>query len=136
MTRPALDALPLVRQAKLGVSCRVKGPAGKPNVKRRTARKNLRSSLKRFNEWCKKNRHLRLPVLFKQLNTKLRGYYNYFGVYGNYSGLPEFYFRAVRVLMKYLNQRSQRRSYNWAGFRQLIEQFGIIKPHIVRRPKR
>jgi hypothetical protein len=48
-----------------------KDHAGKPHVKRRTARKNLRSSLKRFNEWCKKNRHLRLPVLFKQLNTKL-----------------------------------------------------------------
>ena len=52
-----------------------KDRAGKPHVKRRTARKNLRNSLKRFNEWCKKNRHLRLPELFKQLNAKLRGYY-------------------------------------------------------------
>ena len=113
-----------------------KDRAGKPHVKRRTARKNLRSSLKRFNEWCKKNRHLRLPVLFKQLNTKLRVYYNYFGVHGNYSSLSEFYFCAVRMLMKYLNQRSQRHSYNWAGFLQLIEQFRLMKSHIVRRPKR
>jgi RNA-directed DNA polymerase len=110
--------------------------AGKPQVKRRTARKNLRSSLKRFNQWCKENRHQRLPLLFKQLNAKLRGYYNYFGVYGNSFSLNQFYLQALRLLMKYLNQRSQRSSYNWTGFLQLIEQFGIEKPRIVGRPKR
>jgi len=113
-----------------------KDHAGKPNVKRRTARKNLRSSLKRFNEWCKKNRHLRMPELFEQLNAKLRGYWNYYGVIGNFSSLQLFFYRAMRQLMKYLNRRSQRGSYNWAGFLQLIEQFGIEKPHITRRPKR
>lgn len=114
-----------------------KDRAGKPNVKRRTARKNLRSSLKRFNEWCKKNRHLRLPELFKQLNAKLRGYFNYYGVIGNFSSLMVFFYRALRMLMKFLNRRSQRGSYNWAGFLQLIEQFGVVKPHInTRCPRR
>ena len=41
-------------------------------VKRRTARKNLRDSLKRFNAWCKLNRHLRLPELFEQVQHPLR----------------------------------------------------------------
>ena len=113
-----------------------KDRTGKPHVKRRTARKNLRNSLKRFNEWCKLNRHLRLPELFKQLNAKLRGYFNYFGVIDNFSSLTLFFYKAMRLLMKYLNQRSQRGSYNWAGFVQLIEQFGIVKPYITRRPKR
>ena len=31
---------------------------GKDHLKRRTARKKLRSSLKRFTAWCKENRHL------------------------------------------------------------------------------
>jgi RNA-directed DNA polymerase len=113
-----------------------KDRTGKPHVKRRTARKNLRNSLKRFNEWCKKNRHLRLPELFKQLNAKLRGYFNYYGVNGNFASLMLFFYRALKLLMKYLNRRSQRGSYNWAGFQQLTEQFGIVKPHISRRPKR
>jgi len=112
-----------------------KDRAGKPLVKKRTARKNLRSSLKRFNEWCKENRHLRLPELFKKLNAKLRGYYNYFGVIGNYPSLKLFYYKAIKLLVKYLNRRSQRRSYNGAGYTQLIEQFGTAKPHIVGRPK-
>ncbi len=112
-----------------------KDRAGKPHVKRRTARKNLRDSLKRFNVWCKQNRHLRLPELFHQLNAKLRGYFNYYGVYGNYPSLMLFFYKAMRLLMKYLNRRSQRGSYNWAGFQQLIEQFGIVKPRITRRPR-
>jgi group II intron reverse transcriptase/maturase len=113
-----------------------KDRAGKPHVKRRTARKSLSKSLKSFNLWCKENRHLRLPELFKQLNAKLRGYYLYYGVHGNFVSLQRFFFRAVRLLMKHLNQRSQRKSYNWAGFRQLIEQFGIEKPRIVGHPNR
>lgn len=112
-----------------------KDRAGKPHINRRTARENLRSSLKRFKQWCRENRHRRLLELFKALNAKLRGYYNYFGVYGNLPSLNAFYFYAVRTLWKHLNQRSQRKSYNWPGFKQLMEQFGIQKPYIVGRPK-
>lgn len=109
---------------------------GKPHVKRRTARKTLRNSKKRFTQWCRENRHRRLPDLFKAVNAKLRGYYNYFGVHGNSLSLSAFYFHVVRTLKKFLNRRSQRKSYNWVGIKQLVEQFGIAKPHIVGRPKR
>jgi group II intron reverse transcriptase/maturase len=109
---------------------------GKPHVWRRTARKNLRSSLKRIKEWCKRSRNLRLPEFFKLLNAKLRGHYNYYGVIGNYPSLQQFFYGVTMQLMKYLNRRSQRRSYNWAGLNQLFEQFGIEKPYIVKRPKR
>jgi hypothetical protein len=61
---------------------------------------------------------------------------NYFGVYGNLSSLNTFYLYAVRALWKFLNRRSQRKSYNWAGFNQLTELFDIAKPRIVGRPKR
>ena len=113
-----------------------KDRSGKPHVALRTSSKKLRSSLKSFNEWCKKNRHKRLAELFKTLNAKLRGYFNYYGVIGNYVSLQLFFDKAIRMLFRHLNQRSQRRSYNWNGFHQLIEQFGIVKPHIVERPKR
>jgi len=109
---------------------------GKPHVDKRTARKSLRKSQKRLSLWCKGNRHRRIPELFNALNAKLRGYYNYFGVYGNLSSLNAFYLYAVRALWKFLNRRSQRKSYNWLGFNQLMERFGIAKPYIVIRPKR
>ena len=109
---------------------------GKPHVDKRTARKSLRKSQKRIPLWCKENRHRKIPELFKALNAKLRGYYNYFGVYGNLSSLNAFYLYAIKALLKFLNQRSQRKSYNWIGFNQLMEQFDIVKPRIVVRPKR
>jgi group II intron reverse transcriptase/maturase len=112
-----------------------KDQAGKPHVKRRTSRKKLTGSLKNFNAWCKENKHLRLNKLFERLNAKLRGYYNYYGINGNYPSLNMFFFQVVRLLRKQLDQRSQRKSYNWVGFNQLIEQFGLEKPRIANRPK-
>ncbi|MCJ7434799.1 MAG: hypothetical protein MUO77_15050, partial [Anaerolineales bacterium] len=63
------------------------------------------------------------------------GYFNYFGVHGNYPCLALFHYWAIRYLWKYLNQRSQRKSYNWVGFKQLLSHFGVVKPHIVNRPR-
>ena len=109
--------------------------AGQLRVQRRTARKRLRRSLKNFKVWIKDQRHLRLSDLFTRLNAKLRGYYNYFGVLGNAGSLHQFFERAMWLVWKQLNQRSQRQSYNWVGFRELIDQFKIERPRIVGRPK-
>src|SRR5829696_2212393 len=49
-------------------------------LKRRTARKRLRNSLKRVTEWCRQNRHRRIREQVQLLNAKLRGYNNYYGV--------------------------------------------------------
>jgi len=112
-----------------------KDRSGKPHLKRRTSRKKLRSSIKRFTEWCKKNRNLEPRVLFRRLNAKLRGYYNYYGVFGNYDSLQQFFKQVKRILFKWLNRRSQRRSYNWLGFEQLLEHYRVEQPRIVGQPK-
>jgi group II intron reverse transcriptase/maturase len=113
-----------------------KDRAGKPHVDKRTARKSLRNSLTRFKLWFKENRHRRLPDLFKLLNAKLTGYINHFGVHGNIQSLEFFYYQVIRQVWKYLNRRSQRKSYNWEGFKQLLDFFGVVKPHIINRPRR
>jgi group II intron reverse transcriptase/maturase len=110
--------------------------SGKPHVKKRTSRKKLRASLKNANQWCKENKHRRLADLFRRLNAKLRGYYNYYGVHGNYDSLKEFFEQMLWFLKRQLNQRSQRKSYNWHGFNQLISYFQIERPRIVGRPRR
>jgi RNA-directed DNA polymerase len=108
---------------------------GKDHLKRRTARKKLRTSLKRFTAWCKENRHVRLPVLFQRLNAKLRGYYNDYGVHGNAASLQEFFNNAIRILLKWLNRRSQRHSYTWQGYTAVLERFQVARPRIVGRPQ-
>ena len=108
---------------------------GRAHLKRRTSRKKLRGSLKHFTAWCREHRNLRLHVMFRQLNAKLRGYYNYYGVIGNYASLNQFFTQAMRILYKWLNRRSQRRSYNRQTFAELLEHFAVERPRIVGRPK-
>jgi group II intron reverse transcriptase/maturase len=104
---------------------------GQPHLKRRTARKRLWASLVRFAQWCRAVRHRELRELIRVLNAKLRGYYNYYGVIGNYESLETFFRHALRILFKWLNRRSQRRSYTWQGFTALLAYYRVEKPRIV-----
>jgi group II intron reverse transcriptase/maturase len=109
---------------------------GEPRVQRRTSRKKLRNSLANFTQWCKQSRHMPLRKLFPLLKSKLRGYYNYYGVSGNSDGLQEFFERSKAILWKWLNRRSQRGSFTWLGFTALLHHFHVPRPRIVRRPRR
>lgn len=102
----------------------------KPVLKRRTARKKYRAALASFQEWCRTNCRLPTKELFAKLNSKLRGYYYYYGIRGNYDSLYDFFYHAKRILFRILNRRSQRRSYNWKGFAELIKVFKLQKPRL------
>lgn len=103
---------------------------GKDNLRRRTDPKKQRISLKNFKIWCRESRNFRLRKLFFLLNSKLRGYYNYYGLIGNYDSVSKFFFHAVRTLYKWLNRRSQRRSFNWSQFREVLDYYRIERPRI------
>ena len=107
-----------------------RGRWGKSVIKRRTARKKYRAALASFQDWCRK--HCMMPKwkLFAALNAKLRGYYNYYGIRGNIESIDDFYYQVTRMLYRQLNRRSQRRSYNWKGFAELIKVFKLERPHI------
>ena len=101
-------------------------------IQRRTSRKKLRSSLRNFKEWCKEIRNRRLRNIFEMLNARLRGYYNYYGVIGNYRGIREFYYQAMKILYKWLNRRSQRKSFNYRVFNEILKYYHIERPRITQ----
>ncbi len=103
---------------------------GTPRVMRRTARKKLRAALKRMTEWIRLNRHKPTRWFFKTLNTKLQGHYNYYGVRGNSRSLWVFYEEVKNACFKWLNRRSQRKSYTWEAFKRLLSYIKIAKPKI------
>ena len=118
-----------------GVECRWgTDRGGKPHLKRRTARKKLRNSLKRFTAWCRETCRSRVRDVFRDLNVKLRGYYRYDGVHGNSPSLQQFFNSAMRILFKWLNRRSQRRSDTGTGFTELLRHFRVERPRLVGRP--
>lgn len=106
---------------------------GKDIIKRRTSRKRLRMSLKNLKRWCREMRNVRLDRLFRELNSKLRGYYNYYGIIGNYKSIKEFFLRGLRILFKWLNRRSQTLSFNYREFFNALKRYGIERPRITER---
>ena len=107
---------------------------GKTCLKRYTAPVRFRKSVKAFTDWLKQARHLKLSQFFEQFKRKLRGYYNYYGIVGNSKALGRFHFIIMVTLYKWLNRRSERRSYNWHGFNELLCHFKISFPTVPVRP--
>jgi len=101
---------------------------GKMWVRRRTSPKKLRASTKAFADWIKANRHRRIGNLMRNVAQKLRGYWNYYGVPGNLESLKRLNRECMKLLFKWLNRRSQKRSYTWAGFNEMCEYFGMPPP--------
>jgi len=103
-------------------------------VGRKTSPKKFRVTCKELNNW------LRMIRNFKQakdwwpvLQAKLRGHYQYYGIRGNMRAIGRFYRLAVRMTFKWLNRRSQRKSFNWERFYTYLERYPLPKPKIVQR---
>jgi hypothetical protein len=63
----------------------------------------------------------------------MKWYYNCYGVHGNSKSLKADYYQATRIVFKWLNRRSQRRSKNWRGFKELLKHFEVPQPRMRER---
>ena len=106
---------------------------GKDIIVRSISRSKLRKSILAFKEWCKENRNCRIAKIIDMLNAKLRGYFNYYGVIGNSKSLYQFYSVIRKILYKWLNRRSQRKSFNWREFNKKMQWYGLLKPRITEK---
>lgn len=95
---------------------------GRPIVKLKTSRKRMSSKLKNVATWIKavRNRY-RLPQIWKTLCMKLRGHSNYYAVSFNLEQVGAFLHKAVKIVFKWLNRRSQKRSFTWEKFNHYIK---------------
>ena len=73
---------------------------------------------------------MRLKDLLAMVNLKLRGHYQYYGVTDNIGSIADFLFYTQRMLFKWLNRRSQKRSYTWDGYNELLKTFPLARPRI------
>ena len=97
-------------------------------VKAKTCKKKFRAKVKDMKAWIMKNRNLPVKVLIGKLNQKLEGHYNYYGVIDNSAGLWSYLNEVKRLLYKWLNRRSQRRSYNYKQFNNLLQTYPLKVP--------
>jgi RNA-directed DNA polymerase len=102
-------------------------------VKRRTSRKRLQAAIRDIGQWIKTNRDRKVRDLLSDLQKKVHGHGSYYGLRGNSESLATYFNEVSKRLVKWLNRRSQRRSYTWQGFNRLMAKFAITCP-TVRRP--
>ncbi len=109
-----------------------KSRKGKFIVGRKTSRKKFRMKCKEMNNWLRKIRNYRkAKEWWPVLQAKLRGHYQYYGVSGNMRSLRRFYSQTLRMTLKWLNRRSQRKSFNWTSFERYLEHYPLPEPRIV-----
>lgn len=97
----------------------------------KTSKKKLRSKIKAMKEWIMNHRTMPLEWIFKTVNAKLRGHYQYYGVTDNIREVKSFLYITRKLLFKWLNRRSQKRSYTWETFNNgLLNTFPLQEPSI------
>lgn len=104
---------------------------GKLVLKRKTSSKKLTIALSKMQDWIKSNRHRKLNELIPELNVKLRGHYNYYGITFNSKGVNSYFEQVKRILHKWLNRRGGKPVWSWERFNQLIKEWmPLFKPKL------
>lgn len=107
-----------------------KSKKGYFRVKRKTDKKKFKAKVKDIVQWIKENRHKKVKLLIKELNTKLNGHYRYYGITDNSAMIGKFAYLVSRALFKWLNRRSQKKSYTYAGYNDMQKYNPLAIPKI------
>jgi len=107
-----------------------KSKQGKFRVKRKSSRKKVQSKLKESKEWLKSNRNKNIHLIMDRFRRSLVGYYNYYCITDNSQTVNDFKEKIEILLFKWLNRRSQRKSFTWDKFRLFLQMYPLPKPRI------
>lgn len=98
-----------------------KTKAGYFKVKRRTSRKKLGQSLRKFTEWAIKAHHVqRKGEMIKSARARVVGHLNYYAITDNADRCNIYVHNATNILFKWLNRKSQRKAYTWEQFKHAL----------------
>jgi RNA-directed DNA polymerase len=111
-----------------------KAKSGRVIPKLKTKAKTMRAKLNKVKEWIKVIKDRKpLKQIWKTFVAKLKGHINYYGVSHNAENVSKFINEAKHIVFKWLNRRSQRRSFTWEAFEKYIETHPLPTVKIVHR---
>ena len=96
-------------------------------IKRKTSKDRLRKALKRVKDWCRGHRHDPVQAQYVTLSRKLQGHYGYYGIIGNRPALYRFRMELIRLWVKWLGRRSQRRL-TWRAAIPMLQRLHLPEP--------
>jgi RNA-directed DNA polymerase len=98
---------------------------GTTRIMRKTSKKKYRASLLRCKEWIRTNRHMPTKDFMQKLKIKLQGYCRYYGISGNRPAVSDYIDEVKRLIFKWLNRRSQRKSFGWDKFNLFLKKYPL-----------
>jgi group II intron reverse transcriptase/maturase len=94
-------------------------------VKRRTSRKKFAQSINNFTAWARSaSRVMKKGEMLRRAKVRVEGHLNYYAVTDNSKQCSAYRYHTTRILFKWINRKSQRRSYTWKGFEQALDWAG------------
>jgi len=100
---------------------------GRKRVKRKTSKKKYKASLLRCKEWMKRNRSTPIKQFMRIMKAKIQGHCNYYGITDNRMAVSNYIDECKRLLYKWLNRRSQRKSFCWDKFSLFLDKYPLPK---------
>lgn len=98
---------------------------------RKTSKVKFAQKAKAMNRWLKGIRNLmKLQDWWKTLKRKLTGHYNYYGISGNIKALVNYYDLVAKLAFKWINRRSQKKSFTWEQFNRFLSVNPLPVPRI------
>jgi RNA-directed DNA polymerase len=95
---------------------------GRTIPKLKTRAKTMRAKLNKVTAWYKQNRNkMTLKEIWDICRAKLRGHIQYYGVSHNSALVHKFIHEATKIAFKWLNRRSQRKSFTWEKFKLFMK---------------
>lgn len=104
--------------------------SGNFRVKRKTSKKKFAKKCKEVHRLISSIRHWTLRLIIAKLNQILVGYYHYYGITDNFRAIDSFRYRVERSLFYWLNRRSQKVSYTWKAFYDMLKVYPLARPQI------
>ncbi len=100
-------------------------------IKKQTARKRRNRFMRSQWRWCKDNRHEPMKLQHETLCSKLRGFYQYFGVRSNFKVLEVVYEYTQKAWRRWLGERDRDGYISHKEFNKILETYPLPLPRIV-----
>lgn len=100
-------------------------------IKRKTAGKRLRRTIKSIWMWCRDNRHMPGADQYRIFCSKLRGHFQYYGVRCNMRSMRKVSHEAEKAWRYWLSRRSHTGKINWEKYTLFLSRNPLPSPKII-----
>jgi len=102
--------------------------AGKFKLKRKTSKKKFRAKIQDMKGWLRTNLTTPIDEVWRTLNQKLQGHYQYYGVSDNWDYLLSYREKVIWLVSRWIFRRSQRSMSKTEFYEVYLPRHPIARP--------